>query len=769
MSKISMVENVKATACKPVGASNFVEDVISGRWRDNIESIRRTYQMTTEQTGGGSKQAGVAIRELKSKLPGVLWAGVFCKRCAEGIEAHSGLLVIDLDHLGTRLTKAKEKLSSDPHVFACFVSPSGDGLKAVFSVPPDIERHATAWATAAKRVESLTGIKPDHGDDVARLCFVSYDPEAHHNPQAEVLEIEAEDTVPAKKPRKPTHHPASKHSTDSADDEAKIKDALCYIPADNYDSWIEMGMALHSWNSQRGLNVWTEWSRTSPEKYDQSGLPKRWSGFESERPGGVTLGTLFEYAKQGGWTWQGGCSVTLGGSSAKEPTTSKTQTEDELVLNRLAKLSPLDYDRCREKEAKQLGIRPASLDKEVGRRRKSQTDPAQGKKLVYDDPVPCDSPVVGGEVLNQVAGVFRQYVVLPDGAADALALWVAHAHVFEAFELTPRLNFFSPEKGCGKTTLLDVLATVTPRAQRMENISTAATFRLVEKYKPILLLDEVDTYLSNNEELRGLLNAGHRRGAQVLRCEGDNHDLATYGVFAPAVLAGIGSLPGTLEDRSVVVRLARAKQGEVEKQFDSRRLNDERIIHAKLARWCQDQAEALAVSDPKMPASAFNRVADNWRPLFAVAEEAGGDWPARATKAYEALTAENGEQGINELLLSDIKKVLESDSELGRITSATLVAALAQIEERPWAEYGRSQKPITARQVARMLKSFKISSRQIRVGESTCKGYHVADFDDAFARYLPPSPPPKRNSETNTENIDPNEFLNETNSGACFG
>ena len=194
MSKISMVESATATDCKTVDASKFVEAVTNGKWRDKIEPIRRTYQITMEQTGGDSQQAGAAIGELKRKLPAVMWAGVFRQRKAGAIEAHSGLVVVDWDHVGAGLAKAKEKLSSNPHVFACYVSPSGNGLKAIFRVPPDAERHAAAWATAAKRGELVTGIKPDHGNDVARLCFVSFDPEAYHNPKAELLEIEAEDT-----------------------------------------------------------------------------------------------------------------------------------------------------------------------------------------------------------------------------------------------------------------------------------------------------------------------------------------------------------------------------------------------------------------------------------------------------------------------------------------------------------------------------------------------------------------------------------------------
>ena len=140
MSKISMVESATATDCKTVDASKFVEAVTNGKWRDKIEPIRRTYQITMEQTGGDSQQAGAAIGELKRKLPAVMWAGVFGQRKAEAIEAHSGLVVVDLDHVGAGLAKAKDTLAKDPCVFACFVSPSGDGLKAVYRVPPPAEQ-----------------------------------------------------------------------------------------------------------------------------------------------------------------------------------------------------------------------------------------------------------------------------------------------------------------------------------------------------------------------------------------------------------------------------------------------------------------------------------------------------------------------------------------------------------------------------------------------------------------------------------------------------
>src|SRR5262249_45708716 len=153
-----------------------------------------------------------------------------------------------------------------------------------------------------------------------------------------------------------------------------------------------------------------------------------------------------------------------------------------------------------------------------------------------------------------------------------------------------------------------------------ENMSVAVLFRVIEAHKPTLIADECDAWLKDNEELRGMLNAGHRRGRQALRCEGEGNEVRGFDVFAPVVLAGIGPLSGTLHDRSIVIRLVRAKPGELRRRFDSRCTQDEQRLCRKLARFCADSRSEFETCDPQLPAGAFNRVADNWRPLFAVAE-----------------------------------------------------------------------------------------------------------------------------------------------------
>src|SRR5713101_9105097 len=109
--------------------------------------------------------------------------------------------------------------------------------------------------------------------------------------------------------------------------------------------------------------------------------------------------------------------------------------------------------------------------------------------------------------------------------------------------------------------------------------------RVVDQHHPTLLLDEVDTYLPQAEDLRGLLNAGHKRGACAYRCEGDGKAVRAFNAFAPAALAGIGSLPATLRDRSVLIPLVQAEEGQITTRFDPLRTEIEHTLARKLARW----------------------------------------------------------------------------------------------------------------------------------------------------------------------------------------
>src|SRR5205823_2209126 len=151
------------------------------------------------------------------------------------------------------------------------------------------------------------------------------------------------------------------------------------------------------------------------------------------------------------------------------------------------------------------------------------------------------------------------------------------------------------------------------------------------------------------------------------------------------------------------------------------------------ARWAADNRAALQRSEPAMPEHLFNRQADNWRPLFAIAEAAGGEWPARA-KAASLDGRAQPEESARTQLLADIRTVF-AEMNCDRVTSQDLADALVAKTDRPWGECNRG-KPLTQNQLARRLNPFGIAPKTIRTGKGTPKGYLREGFKDAFERYL---------------------------------
>ena len=493
----------------------------------------------------------------------------------------------------------------------------------------------------------------------------------------------------------------------------------------------------------------------------------------------VLLPNLLDKGDVSDWLDAGGTVEALKRLCESAPLYESTVPErkydreiDERMIRRLALLPPLEYERERVSAAKSVSCRTVVLDKLVKNERLKLThtsDGLQGHSLNLEEIDPWPESVNGSEVLHELAEVFSRYIALPGGAPDALALWCAHTHAFDEFVCSPRLNISSPDKQCGKTTLRDVVGMFVPRALETENLSVAVLFRITESHKPTLLADECDAWLRENEELRGLLNAGHRRGGKALRCEGEGNEVRAFSVFAPAVLCGIGSLPGTLHDRSIVIRLARAKPGEVCERFDSRRTQREKELASKLARFCTDNRTLFGTSDPELPAGVFNRLADNWRPLFAVAEIAGGEWPRRVASAFAQLSSRDDmdAQGLGVMLLTDIQKVFE-DVQSDRLFSKELVARLCSMTDRTWPEAHRGR-PITEAWLARRLRPFDIRSSDLRIGPNHAKGYERTDFAEAFDRYLFPLEHLGRDNVTVPINTVESAFFKRDNSDACHG
>jgi len=364
----------------------------------------------------------------------------------------------------------------------------------------------------------------------------------------------------------------------------------------------------------------------------------------------------------------------------------------------------------------------------------------QGQALVLAEAKPWEEPVNGAALLDELTGAMRRHVVLPEHAAHAMALWVMHSHALEPAQITPRLAILSPEKRCGKTTVLKVLERLVRRPLSTTNVTAAALFRTIEKFQPTLLVDEADTFLREREELRGILNTGHDRdGALVVRCVGDDVEPRQFATWAAVALAAIGEIHDTLADRSVVVRMKRRTSDESVAPLRRKHMGELAGLPRKCARWAADNKARLAGVEVGALPELNDRAADNWEPLLAIADLAGGDWPARARRAALALSIapdEDDRSSRAQALLGDVRGIFER-AKAERLTTKELLKELVGLEGRPWADYGRG-KGLSAHQMAAILRRFTIQTRNIRVATGVMKGYFVADFTDAFARYLGP-------------------------------
>lgn len=349
-------------------------------------------------------------------------------------------------------------------------------------------------------------------------------------------------------------------------------------------------------------------------------------------------------------------------------------------------------------------------------------------------PEPWPDPVDGEHLLGALRDTFNRYLVLPPFAAEALSLWTVHTYSYRLGRVACYLALLSPEKRCGKTTALSIVAALAHRSLAASNCMPAALFRVIERDGPTLLIDETDSFVAENEELRGILNAGFtRESAFVLRCVGQNHEPKTFQVFGPKLFAGIGKLPGTLADRSITVPMRRKQRGETVERF---RGFDGEELRRKCVRWTLDNVQLLTDPDPDMPHVLHDRASDLWRPLVSIADAAGGSWPDLARSAAVALSAEGEDDSQPVKLLESVQRYfVENDLET-RVMSKVLLAFLNTQEEEPWITYNHGQ-GINSRQLADRLRSFGVYSRTLRIGENRGKGYHEEDFADAFDRYLP--------------------------------
>ena len=421
---------------------------------------------------------------------------------------------------------------------------------------------------------------------------------------------------------------------------------------------------------------------------------------------------------------------------AEEPANAAIEAE----IERLAALSDNDYELVREDEAEKLGFRPTFLDKVVQKTKAANAgaalDPSAAKLAKHLSPVePWPEAVDGGALLLELVTAIRAHVVMEENAAIAVAFWILHAHAHDAAAISAILAIISPQKRCGKTTLLSLLQELTPNPLAASNISASAVFRAVEEWRPTLIVDEADTFLAKHGELRGVLNSGHsRHTAFVVRVVDKKQPPVKFSTWAPKVIASIGALSDTLQDRSIPILLHRKLPSEKVRIFRADHVPHLTNLCRMAVRWATDNLEQLRKLDAPVPAQLHDRQADNWRAQFNIAELLGGEWPSKAREAaltIEGATCECENAGVR--LLADCRTVFE-DRDATELSAADIIAGICSLEESPWY---RSGKPITERGFADILEPFGLKSRRKTCGEDKGrKRWHRTDFEDAWRRYL---------------------------------
>lgn len=405
----------------------------------------------------------------------------------------------------------------------------------------------------------------------------------------------------------------------------------------------------------------------------------------------------------------------------------------------LAQLDELTYQLKKRKIAKELGIGTNDLDRIVKQER-------QGLELakiatLTADIEPYTSRVNGDELAHEILHIVKSHIVCNDAVAIAITLWIFFSWCIDVAYIAPIAWINAPEKRCGKTQLATLMGRMSKRSIMASNVSQSALFRTIERYKPTFVIDEADSFFHGDMDLKNIINCGFSRdNPYVWRCVGDNHEPIPFDVFGAKIISGIGKLPSTVMDRSISLTLRRALPTDKRQRVKDIPKATTETIKAKLARWADDNMDKVATSKPKLPETIYNREFDTWEILFQIADTLGDDWLKLITNACLAITqTDSKEPSENEELLSDIKAIFELqavDSMATRDLLTALIGADSDGLTKRWATSNKGQ-PMTDRQLAKRLKDFEIKSSKInKPNETQKRGYYLADFADAFKRYL---------------------------------
>lgn len=370
-------------------------------------------------------------------------------------------------------------------------------------------------------------------------------------------------------------------------------------------------------------------------------------------------------------------------------------------------------------------------------------------------------------VLDEVRAFVLRYVVLPEHAAEAIALWVLHTWAFDAASTTPYIAVLAPEKRAGKSRVLETVEHVVCKPWLISSVSPAALYRKIDKSCPTLLYDEGDATWAGSketaEDLRGILNSGYRSSGAVAKCvgKGADMDVCDFRTFGPKMFAGIDKRwPETILDRSIRINMRRKKAGEVtESLYYAEAHEAGASLRASLEAWAREHVEGLTGARPAIPGGLNDRAAECWQPLFAIADLAGGEWATVARTAAVSLSGDVVEEAsFGAKLLAAVKEAFDEDG-ADFLTTETLLEKVNANDSYPFGS-GKDGE-LKARAFKRLLGDYGVDlrgkDRKVMPNGARQNGYYRAAFEDAWARWLDTLPDtsgairsPIRSAETST-------------------
>ncbi len=370
---------------------------------------------------------------------------------------------------------------------------------------------------------------------------------------------------------------------------------------------------------------------------------------------------------------------------------------------------------------------------------------AAGFLKLFPEVRPHEAEVDGAALLDEMRTELCRLLVLPPHADAVIPVYCALSYVVDRFDVAPRLILRSPLPRCGKSRTLKAMEGACYRPLKAEGLTGPVLFRLMAACHPTYLLDECDSWFApknGDDSIRGIVNSGFEKPGYVFRCVGDNHEPTPFPCFGLAVLASIGKLPATVEDRGIVLPMRRrAPHEHIDRCSMSRVRGRMAAFAGRLLRWTQDHAARFVEGSAEIPEGLDDRALDVWEPLIRIAAVAGGHWPQTIANAAVALAAgrdaDDAAEGDHKVrLLADLKVLFDEVPGTEWMSSKDLVARLNQLPDTPWQNWNDG-KGIDAQSLAKVLRQFEVRSRDRRFADGyRGKGYRRKHLEQVWGSYL---------------------------------